>query len=140
MNFKRQQRENLEINMIPMVDVVLCLLIFFMVTTTFSRVTELQIQLPEAKGQQLVEKNAIEINVDAEGNYFVNQHRVVDRNIEMLKKAILDASRDRNKPTLLIGADANASHQSVIRVLDAAKQANFVHITFATKTSPESRK
>lgn len=141
MNFKRQQRENLEISMTPMVDVVLCLLIFFMVTTTFSRITELQIQLPEAKGQQLVEKNAIEINVDAEGNYSVNQHRVVNRSMEMLKKAILDAARDRDKSTtLVIGADANASHQSVISVLDAAKQVNFIHITFATKTSPESRK
>ncbi|MGH8558092.1 MAG: ExbD/TolR family protein [Methylococcales bacterium] len=141
MNFRRQRRENLEISLTPMVDVVLCLLIFFMVTTTFSRVTELQIQLPEAKGQQAIEKNVIEINVDTDGNYYVNRHQVVNRSIEMLKKAILEASQNRDKSTtLVIGADANASHQSVIRVLDAAKQVNFVHIAFATQTSPESRK
>jgi biopolymer transport protein ExbD len=138
MNFRRHRRENLEINLIPMVDVVLCLLIFFMVTTTFSRQTELQIQLPEAKGREAVESNVIEINVDPDGNYYVNQHQVVNRTLEMLKKAILDAAKGKDKPTLVIAADANATHQAVISVLDAARQLNFIHVTFATKTSPDS--
>ncbi|MGH8474612.1 MAG: ExbD/TolR family protein [Methylococcales bacterium] len=138
MNFRRRPRENQEITMIPMLDVLLCVLIFLLVTTTFNRQTELQIQLPEAKGQEAVEKQVIEIDVDAEGNYFVNQHRVVNGSIEMLKKAILDASKGQNKPTLVIAADADARHQSVIGVLDAAKQIDFVHITFATTTSTEA--
>ncbi|MGH8547397.1 MAG: ExbD/TolR family protein [Methylococcales bacterium] len=140
MNFRKRRREYLDISMTPMVDVLLCLLIFFMVTTTFSRHTELQIQLPEAKGQEAVEKNMIEINVDPEGNYYVNQHQVVNRTLEMLKKAILDAAKDKEKPTLVIAADANATHQAVISVLDAARQLDFIHVTFATKTSPESQK
>lgn len=140
MNFRRQRRENLEISITPMIDVVFLLLIFFMVTTTFNRETELQIQLPEATGEEPVEKNIIEITVNAEGVYFVNQYQVVSQSMEMLKKSILEAAKDSVKPTLVIAADANATHQAVISVLDAAKQLNFVHITFATKKSPESQK
>lgn len=138
MNFRRQRREELEISLTPMIDVVFLLLIFFMVTTTFNRETELQIQLPEAAGQEPIERNIIEISIDAEGTYYVNQHQVVNRTMEMLKKAIQDAAKDSTKPTLVIAADANATHQSVIRVLDAAKQLQFMRITFATKTAPES--
>jgi biopolymer transport protein ExbD len=138
MNFRRRRSENLEISITPMIDVVFLLLIFFMVTTTFSRETELQIQLPEAQGQDAAEKNIIEITVDAEGNYYVDRHQVVNRTLEMLKKAIFEAAKTKEKPTLLIAADANARHQSVISVLDAAKQLELLHITFATKESPES--
>lgn len=140
MNFRKQRRENLEISLTPMIDVVFLLLIFFMVTTTFNRETELQIELPEAKGQEALEKNVIEVNVDNKGNYFVNQHQVVNQTLEILKKAILEAARKIENPTLVIAADANATHQSVISVLDVAKQLNLIHITFATKTMPESPK
>ncbi len=140
MNFRRQRREVVDVNMTPVIDVVFLLLIFFAVTTTFSRETELQIQLPEAKGQDAVEKNVIDVTVDAENNYYVNRHQVVNRTPEMLKKAILDATKDKDKPTVVIAADANATHQAVINVLDAAKQLDLVHITFATKTSPEPQK
>lgn len=140
MNFRRQRRETVEISMTAMIDVVFLLLIFFAVTTTFNRETELQIQLPEAKGQEAVEKNVVEVTVDAENNYYVDRHQVVNRTQETLKKAILDAAKDRDKPTLVVAADAKATHQAVISVLDAAKQLDFVHLTFATKTSPESRK
>lgn len=139
MNFRRQRREVVDVNMTPVIDVVFLLLIFFAVTTTFNRETELQIHLPEAKGQETVEKNVIEVTVDPKGNYYVDKHQVVNRTQETLKKAILDAAKGKDKPTIVIAADQNATHQSVIRVLDAAKQLNFVHITFATKTSPESR-
>ncbi|MGR9107187.1 MAG: ExbD/TolR family protein [Gammaproteobacteria bacterium] len=138
MNFRRKRREDVEIGMTAMIDVVFLLLIFFAVTTTFNRETELQIELPEAAGVQATEKKVIEIDVDAEGNYYVNQHQVVNRTLEMLKKAILEAAKGSEKPTLVIAADANATHQSVISVLDAAKQLDFIHITFATKTSPDS--
>ena len=140
MNFRRQRRENVEISMTAMIDVVFLLLVFFAVTTTFNRETELQIELPKAKGQEAVEKKVVEINVDAEGNYYVNRHQVVNRTQEMLKKAILEAAKDLETPTLVIAADANATHQSVINILDAAKQLDFVHITFATKTPPEAPK
>ena len=140
MNFRKQRRENLEISLTPMIDVVFLLLIFFMVTTTFNRETELQIELPEAKGQEAKEKNVIEIGVDSKGVYFVNQHQVVNQTLDMLKKAILEAAEKHQNPTLVIAADANATHQSVIQVLDAAKQLDLVHITFATKTTAEAEK
>lgn len=136
MNFRRQRREKLEISITPMIDVVFLLLIFFMVTTTFNRHTELQIQLPEAEGQEQQRKEIIEIGIDAKGQYYVNQHQVVNQKLETLKKAILKAAGDAKKLPLVIAADANTPHQYVISVLDVAKQLEFVHITFATESAP----
>ena len=136
MNFRRQRREKLEISMTPMIDIVFLLLIFFMVTTTFNRQTELQIQLPEAEGQEQQRKDVIEIEIDAKGQYYVNQHQVINQKLETLKKAILQAAGDSKKLPLVIAADANTPHQYVISVLDVAKQLQFVHITFATESSP----
>ncbi len=136
MNFRRQRREKLEISITPMIDVVFLLLIFFMVTTTFNRHTELKIQLPEAEGQEQQRKEIIEIGIDAKGQYYVNQHQVVNQKLETLKKAILKAAGASKKLPLVIAADANTPHQYVISVLDVAKQLEFVHITFATESAP----
>ncbi len=138
MNFRRQRREKLEISITPMIDIVFLLLIFFMVTTTFNRQTELQIQLPEAEGQEQKRKDVIEIAIDAKGQYYVNQHQVVNQKLETLKKAILQAAGNTKKLPLVIAADENTPHQYVISVLDVAKQLQFIHITFATETSQGS--
>lgn len=134
MNFQRQSRENLEISITPMIDVVFLLLIFFMVTTTFDRESRLKIRLPEAAGEQQKADDALDIAIDADGNYFVNQFQVVSRELATLKKAIANAAGDGQRPPVVINADSNAQHQYVIRVLDAAQQLGFVHITYATKT------
>jgi len=138
MNFRRHRREKLEISITPMIDIVFLLLIFFMVTTTFNRHTELQIELPEAEGQEQQAKEAIEISIDPSGQYYVNQHQVVNQKMETLKKAILKVAGDSKKPPLVIAADANTPHQYVINVLDVARELEFVHLTFATQTSPGS--
>jgi len=138
MNFRRHRREKLEISITPMIDIVFLLLIFFMVTTTFNRHTELQIELPEAEGQEQQAKEAIEISIDSSGQYYVNQHQVVNQKMETLKKAILKVAGDSKKPPLVIAADANTPHQYVINVLDVARELEFVHLTFATQTSPGS--
>ena len=137
MNFRRQRKDNLEISLTPMIDVVFLLLIFFMVTTTFNRENQLEVNLPQASGKQSQADDVLEVAIDPTGNYYVNQHQVVNRKLETLKKAILNAAGDRKKPPLLISSDASAQHRFVIRALDAAQQLGFVHISFATQNASE---
>lgn len=136
MNFRRRPKENLEISMTPMIDVVFLLLIFFMVTTTFDRERALKIHLPEAEG---VEKNqeAREINltIDADGAYYVNNSRLADRQLETLKHALLTAAGNSRNMPFIISADAKTPHQAVMSALDVAAKIGLTHITFAAKHS-----
>ncbi|MGR8933420.1 MAG: ExbD/TolR family protein [Gammaproteobacteria bacterium] len=136
MNFRRRPKENLEIPITPMIDVVFLLLIFFMVTTTFDRETALKIQLPEAEGvEQKQEEREINLTIDADGAYYVNNHRLADRQLETLKQALLAAAgKNRNMP-FIISADAKTPHQAVMSALDVAAQIGLTHITFAAKHS-----
>lgn len=136
MKFRQNIPEKLEINITPMIDIVFLLLIFFMVTTTFNRETELQIVLPEANGEELSIEDPLEIAIDSQGQFFVNQHQVINNNIETLKKAVQQAAGDNNNPQVVVNADGKTPHQSVITALDALSQMGFVHVTFAT-SSPE---
>ncbi|ORU90346.1 MAG: biopolymer transporter [Cycloclasticus sp. symbiont of Poecilosclerida sp. M] len=139
MNFKHKNNEDFELNLTPLIDVVFLLLIFFMVTTTFDRETQLKIELPQAAGEQKKDENVMEVSIDANGRFFVNQNEVVNPGLATIKKAMLQAAGDNKTPPLLISADAKATHQSVITVLDAAGQLGFVNITFAAnepKTDP----
>ena len=137
MNFRPHRRERLEINITAMIDVVFLLLIFFMVTTTFSRETELKIVLPDAQGTPKTAEAHLEITIDPEGNYYINRHEVSNRDLDTLKRALRQAAGVDKKPPLVISADAKTPHQAVIRAMDAASQLGFVHITFATKAPPE---
>ncbi len=133
MNFRPQRRNNPEINLIPLIDVLIVLLIFLVLTTTFSRESELKISLPEARGEPQTEANGLEIAIDAAGRYYVNRHEILDTRIETLKGAIQSAAGDDKDPLIIISADQRTLHQSVITVLDAVSQLGFVHITFATR-------
>lgn len=131
----RTKRETeLDINITPLIDVVFLLLIFFMVSTTFQRESEITIELPESSGKaaETAEK-VIEISIDNEGRYFVNQRRIKDTDIETLKSAIKITRGDTKEPKLIISADKMTPHQSVVRAMDAARQLGLVHLTFATK-------
>lgn len=134
MNFRPRRRDYPELNLIPMIDVLIVLLIFLVLTTTFSREAELQIQLPEASGQTTGEEKGVNVVIDTEGRYFVNQHQVVNTHIETLKKAIVEAAGQNKNPLLVVNADQRTTHQAVITVLDAASQLGFTHVTFAAKT------
>lgn len=135
MKFRRKIREKLEITLTPMIDVVFLLLIFFMVTTTFNRETELKINLPEATGTDPVEhKQIINLTIDAGGNYFVNNQQVINQKLSTLRKALIQAAGNTRKIPFIINADANTPHQSVISALDVASQLGFNRITFAAKT------
>ncbi len=128
-----RMRDEPEINFIPLIDVLLVILIFLMVTTTYQRIRELQITLPEASAEQMTNRpQEINVGVDAEGNYVVNGQVFRFSSADDFAAALRDAASDMAEPVIIINADANATHQSVIRVMEAARFADITHLTFAT--------
>jgi biopolymer transport protein ExbD len=136
MNFRRGRvREEPEINFIPLIDVLLVILIFLMVTTSYSRFAELHITLPTADASQAIEQNnQIQIAVTADGRYAINGTLLPVVDSETLARELQRAAGKHSDPILIINADAGATHQSVISVLEAARIAHFARITFATQT------
>jgi biopolymer transport protein ExbD len=131
--FRRQRREDLSVNLTPLIDVVFLLLIFFMVSTTFTRETRLAVDLPESSGVPAeVQPEQIEILVDEQGNYRVNGRALVDQRLETLQAALYQDSRGDTTLPLLISADADAPHRFVVRAMDAAGQMGFARLGIAT--------
>jgi biopolymer transport protein ExbD len=135
-NFQRgREREPLEINLVPMIDVMLVILIFLMITTTYSKYTELQINLPSAQAERQLERpNEVTILVNAQGQYVVNRSPVAFRSVEQLAGELRRAAAALHEPVVVISADANATHQAVIRVMEAARLAGLSQITFTTQS------
>lgn len=137
MDFHRKKREKLEISITPMIDVVFLLLIFFMVTTTFNRETELNIDLPEAEGAEPERKlKLIELSIDADGIYYLNgedglPHRLVNQEKEGLKQELQKLASQAESIPFVISADGKTPHKAVVTALDIAGQVGFKHITFA---------
>lgn len=127
----RTFREEPEINFIPLIDVLLVILIFLMVTTTYSRYSELKINLPTAEAPKSPERvDQIDIAVDARGAYSVNKSVVGQANRDALVTELKRAATGMKDPVIVISADAEASHQAVIRVMEAAQAAGYGKITF----------
>jgi biopolymer transport protein ExbD len=140
MNFKRGIRdEELEINFIPLIDVLLVIIIFLIVSATFSRTSELQINLPTADASSPQEKPlTITVEVDANGRYLVNGKEANGAVVSELSSALAQAGAKGpagKEPTIIINADAKATHQSVINIMEASRLANYTHITFATQVN-----
>jgi biopolymer transport protein ExbD len=137
MNFQRgRKKEEPEINLVPMIDVLLVILIFLMITTTYSKFSELEISLPQATSQQATESpNVITITVSAKGSYTINRNQVESHSAEQISEDLRKAAGNRPDPVIVIGADAAATHQSVITVMEAARLAGYNHITFTTQNS-----
>jgi biopolymer transport protein ExbD len=134
LKFRRQRREDVGINLTPLIDVVFLLLIFFMVSTTFTRETQLSIDLPEAKGKpREALSEQIEILVDESGGYRVNGRALVDARLRTLQAAIYKESNGDTTLPMIITADAQAHHQYVVRAMDAAGQMGFVHLSITTR-------
>jgi len=132
--FRRQPRQNLEINLIPFLDVLIFLLVYFMVSTTFTRESHLSIDLPEAKGgQQEAINEQIEVLIDESGNYRVNGEALVDNRMRTLQAAIYKLSAGDTTLPFTITADAQAAHQDVVQVMDAAGQMGFAHLSITTR-------
>jgi biopolymer transport protein ExbD len=135
MNFQRGRRtEELEMNLVPLIDVLLVIIIFLVVSATFSRTSELQINLPTAEANSPQDKPlVITVDVDAGGRYMVNGKDVAGSSVNEISSALSSAVGGGKEPTIVINADAKATHQSVINVMEAARVANYTHITFATQ-------
>ena len=137
MNFQRgAEKEPLEINLVPLIDVMMVILIFLMITTTYSKYTELQITLPTAEAEKQLERsNEIPILVNAQGQYVINRTPVVYRSVEQLADELRRAGGTLKDPIVVISADAGATHQSVVRVMEAARLAGLSQITFTTQST-----
>jgi biopolymer transport protein ExbD len=136
MDFQRgHTREEPEINLIPMIDVLLVILIFLMVTTSYSNFAKLQINLPQATGEEgaPVSGKPINIAVDASEHYAVNSVRTAFNGVADFSEVLRKAAAGQTDPTIIISADAKATHQSVISIMEAARTAGFGRITFTTQ-------
>lgn len=135
-HFKHRRTEEPEINLIPFIDVLLVILIFLMLTTTYSKFTELQVNLPVADAERARDyPREIVVAVSADGRYAVDKQPVQGRSVEVLQAELAAAAAQRRDPVVVISADAMAAHQSVINVMDAARRAGLAQLTFATQTS-----
>jgi biopolymer transport protein ExbD len=136
-NFQRgKQKEPLEINLVPLIDVMMVILIFLMITTTYSKYTELQINLPTADSEKQLERpNEIAVLVNAQGQYVINKTAVAFRSPDQLADELKRAGASLKDPVVVISADAAATHQSVVRVMEAARLAGLSQITFTTQSN-----
>jgi len=134
MKFSRRRMEEPEINLIPFIDVLLVVLIFLMLSTTYSRFTELQVNLPNANAEKLRERpGEVIVAVSSDGRYIVNKRPVDGRSVELLSAELAAAAAGRPDTVIIISADALAAHQSVVNVLDAARRAGLQRLTFAAQ-------
>lgn len=140
MNFQRgKKHEDLEMNLVPLIDVLLVIIIFLVVNATFSRMSELQINLPTAEASPVEQKPVIvNVGIDATGHYVVEKTAVSGGDVSLLSAALKKAVAGGKEPTIIINADAKTTHQSVINVMEAARQAGYTHITFATQQNSGS--
>jgi biopolymer transport protein ExbD len=139
MNFRHRVREEPEINLIPFIDVLLVVLIFLMLSTTYSKFTELQLKLPvsNAEAQRDYPKEVL-VTVTADGSYTINRIPVLGNSLETLAAALLEAAKAGKESVIIINADASAKHQSVITVMEAARRSGLSQITFATQSSTQA--
>jgi biopolymer transport protein ExbD len=139
MNFRPRPKEEPEINLIPFIDVLLVILIFLMLSTTYSKFTELQLRLPvaDADAQRDYPKEVI-VSVSSDGRYSVKGAPVAGRSVEAVAQALSDAALAGKDSVVIITADATAPHQSVITVMEAARRSGLNQITFATQSSAQA--
>ena len=134
MNLKPHTKDDVDINLTPLIDVVFLLLIFFMVSTTFKQESSITINLPEASSEKPVaQDNLIEISIDEQGRFFINQAQVVNTRLATVKRALEKIVAGRKNLIVVISADAKTPHQSVVTAMDAARQAGLLNLSIATR-------
>jgi biopolymer transport protein ExbD len=136
MNFRRgRAREEPEINLIPLIDILIVILIFLFLTTTYSRFAELQINLPESSAEKAPERpQVLAVAVDASGRYAINGSAAAYDNPAGFASRLQEAAKGSKDPVVAISADAAATHQSVVNVMEAARLAGYNHISFTTQS------
>ncbi|MGH6626167.1 MAG: ExbD/TolR family protein [Burkholderiaceae bacterium] len=139
MNFRPRAKEEPEINLIPFIDVLLVVLIFLMLSTTYSKFTELQLKLPVADADaQRDHPREVIVAVASDGRYAINKTPLGGRSVETLATALLETAKAGKDTVVIISADASAAHQSVITVMEAARRSGLTQITFATQSSAQA--
>ena len=139
MNFRPHARPEPEINLIPFIDVLLVVIIFLMLSTSYSKFTELQVRLPSADAGQLRDyPREVIVAISSDGRYMVNQVVVSGRGIAELGTAMTEAAKAEKDSVIIISADASATHQAVITVMEAARRQGLTKITFATQSTEQS--
>ena len=134
MNFRRQSKEELSVNLTPLIDIVFLLLIFFMVSTTFTKESQLNISLPEASAElSEVPPSSVDIVITAAGTYSINGQALVNSQIDTLKKGITKVLDGRETAPVVISADAKATHESVVRAMDAAGQLGLINLSITIR-------
>jgi len=134
MRFARTPKDDPEINLIPLIDVLLVIIIFLMLTTTYSKFAELRINLPSANAEKQLERpNEVDVVVSADGQYLLQRKPVQFRDVPGFADELRRAGAGMKDPVVVINADNNATHQSVIRVMDAARQAGYGQVAFAVE-------
>ena len=135
MNFRRgRAREELDLNLIPLIDILIVILIFLFLTTTYSRFAELQINLPEAAAERSADKpSVLSVAVDASGKYAVNGVPTIFGDTQNFANVLREAAKGAKEPVIAISADARATHQSVIDVMESARLAGYSQISFTTQ-------
>jgi biopolymer transport protein ExbD len=138
MNFRPKRSEDVEVNLTSLIDVIFLLLLFFMLSTTFEHKSEMKITLPEASEEVKEPRlDAIRVAIDRHGNIFINDDPLPDARLVYVREALERVMTGLEKPQVIISADAQATHQAVVRVMDAARQVGLVNITFATRLIEE---
>ena len=136
MNFRRKPMEEPEINFIPLIDVLLVILIFLMITTTYSKYAELQINLPTADAEKQLERpNEVNVGINATGAYSINGKTITFSNIDTLSSDMKAAAAGKKEPIVVINADAKATHQAVVYVMQASQMAGLGQVTFTTQST-----
>jgi biopolymer transport protein ExbD len=136
--FTRAPKDDPEINLIPMIDVLLVIIIFLMLTTTYARQAELKINLPSASGEKKLERaNQIDVMVAANGQYLIQGKPAVARDVVALAAELRQVAAGLKEPIVVISGDSNASYQSAIRIMDAARQAGIGQVVFAVEQPPK---
>jgi len=135
MQFRPRFRDEPEINLIPLIDVLLMALIFLLVTTSFSNEARLRLQLPEASSSTSPESATLRIAIDAHGQYFLNNKQLLNATADTLRVAMQQGAGGRKDPVVVIQADRKTPHEAVIRVLDISRRLGYSHVTFATQAA-----
>lgn len=139
MKFKRQTDEEISVNLTPLIDVVFLLLIFFMVSTTFTKESHLEIELPEAAGEKsTTESKQIELVINHKGEFSINSRPLVNNKEDTIKKAVIKVSGGDKKLPFIITADAKTPHEYVVKAMDVAGKLGFVHLSITTQRSGSS--
>jgi len=133
LNLKPDRRDDIDLNITPLIDVVFLLLIFFMVSTTFEQTSKLKIDLPEASAKaEQQESNKIVVGIDVKGRFYINDRQLVNTQLKTLKIALMKVAGDKKNIPVVLRADAKTPHQSVVTAMDAAAQVGLTRLSIST--------